>query len=133
MKLEALHPLHIRRAAGDLHVQPGGYVELPDEEATRLLRKVPGKVRVAATTGTTIEPAVRPDGSPLSALYWETGDGRIFGPAKPEFLARDGNAFCISTTFEGRIWWINADRLRSSQQFEQQKPLREVELIQEVR
>lgn len=64
-----------------------------------------------------IGPAV-PNGRPE---YWETGDGRILGPATPEFLARDGSTFWISTTFEVQIWWINADRLRSRKAFEVRK------------
>lgn len=63
------------------------------------------------------------------AIYWETGNGRILGPAVPEFLGRDGNTFWISTTFDGRIWWINADRLRSQKAFVDQREVREVEAI----
>ncbi|TKB79291.1 MAG: hypothetical protein E8D42_07790 [Nitrospira sp.] len=39
MTVEALRPLHIRRAAGDLHLRPGHPVELPDDDAVRLLAK----------------------------------------------------------------------------------------------
>jgi hypothetical protein len=72
-----------------------------------------------------IEPA------PLNAkgIYWETGTGRILGPAIPEFLARDGDSFWISTTFQQTIWWINADRLRSKKAFLEQREVKEVELI----
>jgi hypothetical protein len=82
----------------------------------------------APQSHTVIEPAsqnARP-------IYWESGDGRILGPAIPEFLARDGRTFWIVTTLEGQIRWINADQLRSKKAFEQQKPLRDVELIREV-
>jgi hypothetical protein len=74
-----------------------------------------------------IQPAA-PNARPI---YWETGDGRILGPAVPEFLGRDGNAFWISTTFDGQMRWINADRLRSRQAFETQVVLREAEIIRE--
>jgi hypothetical protein len=75
--------------------------------------------------GIQIEPA------PLDAraIYWETGTGRILGPAIPEFLARDGDSFWISSTFEQAIWWINADRLRSKKAFSEQREIKEVELI----
>lgn len=63
------------------------------------------------------------------AIYWETGNGRILGPAVPEFLGRDGNTFWVSVTFDDRIWWINADRLRSHKAFLNQREVREVELI----
>jgi hypothetical protein len=53
------------------------------------------------------------------AMYWEAGDGRILGPAVPEFLGRNGDTFWIATTFEEQILWINADRLRSRRAFEQ--------------
>lgn len=63
------------------------------------------------------------------AIYWETGNGRILGPAVPEFLGRDGNTFWVSVTFDDRIWWINADRLRSWKAFVNQREVREVEAI----
>ena len=132
MKLEVLRPLHIRKASGDLHLKPGR-VDLPDADALLLLAKKPDAVRLVGASGTVIEPAERPDGQPMTPIYWETGTGQILGPAVPEYLARDGETFWIVTTFEGQIRWINADRLRSKKQFETQKPLREVELIREVR
>lgn len=130
MRLEALHPLHIRRAAGDLHLQPGILVELPDDEAKKLLQKVPGKVRVAEAV---IEPALKLDGRSLSAFYWETSDGRILGPAIPEFLARDGSTFWIVTTFDHHIRWIHADLLRSQRAFERQRKVHETEPVKEPR
>lgn len=72
---------------------------------------------------------IQPAPSTAKAIFWETGTGRILGPAVPEFLARDGNAFWISTTFDGQIRWINSDRLRSRKAFEEQAEVREVELI----
>lgn len=76
-----------------------------------------------------IEPSMKPDGSPLSPIYWQTGDGRILGPATPEFLAKADDQFWIVTTFEGHIRWINADRLRSKNAFVNQRAVHEVELI----
>ena len=61
-----------------------------------------------------IEPAA-PNARPI---YWETADGRILGPAVPEFLARSGDTFWIVTTFEGQPRWVNSDRLRSRTAFE---------------
>lgn len=72
---------------------------------------------------------IQPAAPNSRAIYWETGDGSILGPAVPEFLARDGGAFWISTTFDGQIRWINADRLRSQKAFLNQREVREVELI----
>ncbi|GKS64837.1 hypothetical protein YTPLAS72_21410 [Nitrospira sp.] len=76
-----------------------------------------------------IEPAAKPDGSPLSPIYWETGDGRIIGPAVPEFFLRDGDEYWISVTFEEHIRFIRDDRLRSRKTFLEQNEVREVELI----
>lgn len=79
----------------------------------------------------TIARAVRHDGAPLSPIFWEAGDGRIVGPAVPEFFIRDSAAFWISATFQGQIWFVREDRLRSKKAVQQQQPLREVELIRE--
>lgn len=75
-----------------------------------------------------IEPAVKPDGRPLSLVFWETGDGRILGPAVPELLAKDGGIFWIVTTFAGQILWVNTNRLRSRKAFETQTKPIEAEL-----
>jgi hypothetical protein len=131
LKIEALCPLHIRRATGDLHLLPGFPIDLPDEEAQRVLAKARGKVRVVPQGAALMEPAVKPDGSPLSAIYWEHSTGEILGPAIPEFFAQDGDRFWIFTTFEGSIWFINADRLRSQKAFLEQRIPREVELARE--
>lgn len=68
---------------------------------------------------------MQPAPSNAGAIYWETGDGRILGPAVPEFLGRDGKTFWIVTTFEEQILWINADRLRSRQTFAKYRQNRE--------
>jgi hypothetical protein len=132
MKLEILRPLHIRRASGDLHLKPG-LVDLPDDDAVRLLSKRPDAVRQVETSGPVIEPAERPDGQPMTPIYWENGTGHILGPAVPEYLAKDGETFWIVTMFEGQIRWINADRLRSRKAFEQQRKPAAVERIKECR
>lgn len=76
-----------------------------------------------------LEPAVTPDDSPLSPVYWERGDGRILGPAIPEFLGRCGEIFLVVTTFEGWTYCFDADRLRSRKAFEQQAEVLEFEPI----
>jgi hypothetical protein len=112
----------------EFSLKPGYPMDVPDHAAAQLLKKVPDKVRPVHSK-IIMEPATKTDGGLLSPIYWETTDGNILGPAVPEFLARDGNTFWISTTFEGRIWWINADRLRSKKAFETQRPVREIEPI----
>ncbi len=84
-----------------------------------------------------MEPARRPDGSPLRPVYWEQWGGLIAGPAQAEFLAQTGlglkeTDFWVVADFKGNIVWIRPDRLRSRRQFDEQRPLREVEWIREL-
>ena len=84
------------------------------------------------------EPACRPDGQSLSPIYWETGAGAIVGPAIPECFLQAGSGlketdFWIVVSFEAETVWVRVDRLRSRRQFEQQKALREIELVKEPR
>ncbi|MBX3325885.1 MAG: hypothetical protein U0223_12895 [Nitrospira sp.] len=67
-----------------------------------------------------VQPATKPDGSPLSGIYWEASNGLILGPAVPEFVAQDRDSSWIRITFEEAIRWINADRLRSKKAFDAQ-------------
>lgn len=90
--------------------------------------KVTGKIEKESSPPI-IEPAMKPGGSPLSPIYWQTGTGEILGPAIPEFHAKSGHQFWIVTTFKGDIRWINADRLRSKKAFETQRAIHEIELI----
>ncbi len=138
MKIEALHPLHIRRASGDLHLRPGCPVELPDEEAEKLLKKVPGKVRIVTEGGTTSEPAVTADGFPLKPVYWERGDGSIVGPGQPEFFARIGcgnreEDFWLVVLFDGETAWIRSDRMCTKLRYDQQVLPKITETVKEPR
>lgn len=54
MRIEVLRPLHVRRATGDLHLKPG-LVDLPDEDAVRLLAKKPDAVRPMIHPGDLVE------------------------------------------------------------------------------
>ena len=66
-------------------------------------------------------------------LYWEQADGRIIGPARPEFLAMVNSgpttSFWIVTEYAGQGRWIRSDRLRSQKAFLEQRQIREIELI----
>jgi hypothetical protein len=78
--------------------------------------------------GAVIEPALRPDGSPLSPIYWERATGDIAGPAQPEFFARMGQGtadqdFWIIVQYQGATVWVRSDRLRSKQQWMNRKPV----------
>lgn len=72
-----------------------------------------------------IEPAA-PNGRPI---YFEGADGRILGPAQPEFLAMSEGQFWVVVSLHRAPRRISADRLRSRQAFESQTEPRETELI----
>lgn len=127
MRIEALCPLHIRRAAADLHVLPGGLIDLPEEEAVTLLQKAAGKVRVVPSGEIAVEPVTKPDGSPLTPVYWERGDGSILGPASVELFYRMGPSDGLIVKFRGDLLWINTCTLRSQRQWTEQKPVIEVD------
>jgi hypothetical protein len=133
MKLEAIgKPFIYRWPGGEVRLEPGRPVALPAERAAKLLALASGRVRQVDTDEpVVIKHAVKSDGRPLSAIHWETGDGRILGPAMPQFLARDGASFWIVTTFEGQFWWINADLLRSPKAFKTKRKPQTVDLIKE--
>lgn len=86
---------------------------------------------------TVIEPACHPDGSPLPPVYFERSDGSIYGPVKVlDFMRASAGGpkrDWLVVEHQGLWEWVLSDRLRTRKQFEQQKPLREVELIREVR
>ena len=69
----------------------------------------------------TIEPAA----TNARSIYWEAADGRILGPAVPEFLPKVGEQFWVVTSYEGQLRWIRSDRLRTRQAFEMQQRARE--------
>jgi hypothetical protein len=133
MELEVVNDLIARHSRGQTFLSKGERFSTTDGEAQALLQRFPQFVRAvptpAAATSRAIvyEPATKPDGSPLLSIYWLSGDGRILGPAIPEFLARSGEQFWIVTTFEGLARWINANFLRSKKDFETQRPVVEVD------
>ena len=143
MLIESLKPLrvHLRRQA--IELMPGQPMEFSEDDGQILLTKVPDVVRRIFVSQNSslahhgdspmVDPPmpldIIPAASVAKPIYWETGDGRILGPATPEFLAKSGKQFWIVTTFEGQIRWINADQLRSKNAFEGQRAIHEVELI----
>jgi hypothetical protein len=86
MRLEAVVSFTYRWPGGEVHLDPGTPIELPDERAQRLLNKAPGKVRVCPPT---IQPGAR--------ITWQRADLSIqYGVV--DFLHPDGDgtvwAFC---------------------------------------
>jgi len=133
--IEALKPMLLHLPDSDLLLQPGTQVELPEEQASRLLAKCPGKIRpiLPSQTETVIEPAA----TNARPVYWERADMSIVGPGTPEFLARVANgprpSYWVVAIYEGKPVWINSTQLRSKRQFEQRVTPRVVELIREPR
>jgi len=126
--VECLADLTVRYG-GQVHtLRPGYTIDLPPDKAQRLLQEAPGRVRLLSKTLTPEKPngpssraiIIEPAVTNARPIYWEAADGRIIGPAVPEFLAREGDTFWIVTTFKGHIFWIDADKLRSRQSFDQQ-------------
>lgn len=128
MLIEALCPLTVRLPDGEVHLDPGMPIDLPEEHATRLLEKLPHKVR-RVDERPLIEPAA-PNARPV---YWENADGVILGPAVPEFLAQAGQQFWVIVQHEAMPRWVRADRLRSKQAFEKQVSPVPFERIKDVR
>ena len=115
MWLIAELPVTVRTGRGDVKLTPGIPQELPDAIGQRVLERAGEKVRIHEPNGkeeTLIEPA-SPTAKPI---YWESVDGKILGPAKPEFLAKSGpdghEQFWIVVTFRKITRWISSDRLR---------------------
>ncbi len=135
MQIEAVgRPLRYRLLSGqEIMLRPGCPVEVSQPTARSLLRQVPDRVRVVADASgpeVVIEPAA-PESKPV---FWESSDGRIQGPAQPEFLVQVGLGlrsvdFWVIAHNGITPIWIRSDRLRSMKQFETQRPLRETKLI----
>lgn len=96
----------------------------PAENLSRVYQE-----RVDTSTVGPSRPVIEPAPPNPRPIYWETGDGRILGPAVPEFFLQDGEEYWISVTFEGHIRFLRDDRLRSRKAFEQQAKVRAVEPI----
>jgi|SRR5215831_1078305 len=126
MLIEALTPLKVRVNGRELLLDPGRPQDLSDDEARRLLAKVPDQVRVVSEP-VVIEPARRLDDTAVQPIYWEDCTGRIIGPAVPEFVAEAAGGIWIVTT----AGWVSAKQLRSRQAFEGQPLMHVIEPIRE--
>ena len=141
MELEVMADLIARHSRGQTVFIKGERFSAPDGEARELLQKFPKFVRPIATdravahqvsTAASREPvlceeAIKPDGSPLTPIYWERGDRSISGPASVEFFYRLGSSDGLIVAYEEELIWINAATLRSKQQWAKQKPVVEVD------
>ena len=91
-----------------------------ETKKTNLTKKLPAE-------DMTVEQANKPDGSPLTPVYWERGDGSISGPATVELFYRMGPSDGLIVKFRGDLLWINVCTLRSQRQWAEQKPVIEVD------
>lgn len=116
MLIEALTPLTVRLPERDLQLRPGEPVDLPDEQAAKLLAKALGKVRAVLDSDEIPEIVVEPALS-CRPVYWESMDGRLHGPAPVQFMARTGVPgrfqFWLCVDEHGRTVWIRDTLLRA--------------------
>lgn len=109
MELEVVNDLIARHSRGQTFLAKGERFSTTDGEAQALLQRFPQFVRAvptpAATTSRAIvyEPATKPDGSPLSAIYWESGDGRILGLLPLNSWPDQGINFGLSRPLRGKL------------------------------
>ena len=83
MKVEALVPFTYRWPGGEVHLEPGKPIDLPDDRAQRLINKAPGKVRVCPPTI-----------AAGSLVSWIRGDGS----------SQMGFVDCLYTDHTGARW-----------------------------
>lgn len=124
MLVEAVIPVRVKAAGLWRLLEPGKPVEFADEQAAKLISKVPNKVRqVLPNREEPIE--IQPAAPTARPIYWESMDGTWHGPVKPEFLGRTGSGdreqFWVIVTYKGGIRWVCADLLRSRKAFECQE------------
>jgi hypothetical protein len=91
MRLEALTPFTYRWPGGEVHLEPGTPIDLPDERAQRLLTKAPLKVRVCP-------PTIR--------ITWQRADGTSGGPAMVDFLHTDPDGAVWAFVTLGDTWAV---------------------------
>ena len=72
MIVEALEPLTYRWPDGEVRLEPGKPVSIPDERARRLLAKAQGKVRP-------VEPLSKPDPGQVFPGVWVAWHSPLFG------------------------------------------------------
>jgi hypothetical protein len=109
-----------------------------------IIRQAEGAPETDSKDLTRIEPlpsishhvVVEPAATHACQVYWKTNDGRILGPAVPEFLAQVGTGmaarFWVVVKYEGLPRWVLSDQLRSKQAFDSQCPVQTIKPIREV-
>ena len=96
MRLEALTPFTYRWPGGEVHLEPGTPIDLPDERAQRLLNKAPEKVRVCPPT---IQPGDR--------IEWERADLTVQHGVIDFFQTYPGEVWAFCTLPDGKWTAVN--------------------------
>jgi hypothetical protein len=125
MQVEVIgKPIRYRfRSGKEIVLKPGVPTALPDAAVKQLLARAGDRVKIVGSTPPhppsmdTLEVCVEPAATNAQPVYWQAKNGCIYGPGKPEFLARVGygNAvrFFVLVQHEGQLRFIESDRLRS--------------------
>jgi hypothetical protein len=116
--LEAIRPFTLRLHGRVRCIAQGQALELEPEDAERLLRKAPNRVRPMTP------PQPLPSSSSekgLKPVFWESMDGTIIGPGQILSVTQDGAEFWISVAYQRYLYWIRDGLLRSQEAFKAQK------------
>lgn len=99
-------------------IRPGGSVQTGEMDLT------PGQPVELPTVSLPDPIVIEPAHHTARPIFWERNDGRIYGPASPEFLAMVGTrsqaSYWVVVAYQGSSVWVNADRLRTKKQFQKQ-------------
>lgn len=126
----------VKKDGVHLALSPAGTIKARGDEAA-VNRWLPiiqeHKPGIVAALRSAEHVALEPAHQNARLVYWERADGRIYGPARPEFLAQVGTGsaarFWVVVSYGGQPVWILSDRLRSRQAFEQQIPPTDVSAV----
>jgi hypothetical protein len=122
--IETLCPLIVGFPERDLRHEYRTPVELPEEQGSRLLAKVPDKVRVIDSVIVSAAPEAQ-------CVYWQKADTSIWGLATPLFFERSDQDYVLVVEYRGELISVNAKMLRSKAAFETQVEPRVVTLIKD--
>ncbi len=86
--LEALEPLTYRWPDGEVRLEPGKPVSLPDERARKLLAKAQGKVRP-------VEPLSKPDSGQVLPGVWVAWHSPLFGECRAQVAMAPENGWFV--------------------------------------
>ena len=114
MWIESLKPIRVQFRLQEVRLEPGRPVELPEDCGRNLLHQAGNKDRIAQPPETVV---IEPAAANARPVYWEGSEGKLCGPATPEFLAKtdtgEEERFWVLVTFEGTIRLVWSEILRA--------------------